>query len=326
MIFFYQKNGQKQKATKDFCYFRNRVFYFLLPIKDSNFYQDQNVYLQMEHSKPLQNHLCKFILFLVPLKIGNFRLPGRFSETRPKDHIIGLSVIWMKAFSKNLVSNSYPNFFLTDYETGVIASVKKFLPGSPHIGCWFHFAQCIYRKIQEVGLQNPYKNDEKLKKIAKKLFALPFLPISDIRTGLEGFDAELQLTTIFFDHPNLSQIFQYLYDTWIYGNIRLEMWNVFDRPITLRTTNKCQSWNLGWGKELQTCNPNFWTVIKKLLREESYSRLEIRRHGRGNPPPSQRRQQIHLNEKILRLKDSYLNASIGVENYWNSIAEICCNF
>ena len=157
------------------------------------------------------------------------------------------------------------------------------------------------------------------------MFALPFLPISDIRTALEGFDAELQLT-IFFDYPNLSQIFQYLYDTWIYGNIRLEMWNVFDRPITLRTTNKCENWNLGCCKELQTCNPNFWTVIKKLLREESHSRLEIRRHVRGEPPPSQRRQQIQLNEKILRLKDSYLNASIGVENYWNSIAEICCNF
>ena len=82
-----------------------------LPIKDSNFYQDQNVYLRMERSKPLQNHLCKFIHFLEPLKIGKFRLPGRSSETRPKDHTIGLSVIWMKKFSKNLVSNSYQNFF-----------------------------------------------------------------------------------------------------------------------------------------------------------------------------------------------------------------------
>ena len=58
----------------------------------------------------------------------------------------------------------------------------------------------------------------------------------------------------------------------------------------------------GWGKELQTCNPNFWTVIKKLLREESYSRLEIRRHGRGEPPPYQRRQQIQLNEKFSDLR------------------------
>ena len=43
-------------------------------------------------------------------------------------------------------------------------------------------------------------------------------------------------------------------DTWIYGNFGLELWNVFDRPVTLRTTKKCENWKFWWVKEKQT-NP-----------------------------------------------------------------------
>ena len=50
-----------------------------------------------------------------------------------------------------------PKFFLSDYESGFIAAVKQYAPESKHIGCYFHFTQCIYRKIQNLGLTSAYK-------------------------------------------------------------------------------------------------------------------------------------------------------------------------
>ena len=80
----------------------------------------------MEHSKPLLNHLCKFILFFGTAE--NWKIPvawaflGNKTE-RSYNRIIGyLDEKIFKKFGVKFI----PEFFLTDYETGVIASVKKF--------------------------------------------------------------------------------------------------------------------------------------------------------------------------------------------------------
>ena len=75
-----------------------------------------------------------------------------------------------KKFQKILV----PEFKITDYETGVISAIPKFFSYSTHLGCWFHYTQCIYRKKQEMGLTTQYKSDANFQKIARKLYSLAF--------------------------------------------------------------------------------------------------------------------------------------------------------
>ena len=81
--------------------------------------------------------------------------------------------IYSKIFT-NLSENSFekfsvylmPELIITDYETGVIAAVKKVFVASTHWGCWFHFSKCIFGKYQDFGPQKRYQ-DENLKKIRK---------------------------------------------------------------------------------------------------------------------------------------------------------------
>ena len=44
------------------------------------------------------------------------------------------------------------SFIISDYETSFIAGVKKLIPQVDHLGCYFHYAQAVYRKIQNFGL------------------------------------------------------------------------------------------------------------------------------------------------------------------------------
>ena len=113
---------------------------------------------------------------------------------------------------------------------------------------------------------------------------------------------------------------------WIFGRISLTLWNVFDRPLNLRTTNKCESWNRDWNASVGTKNPVFWTVVQKLGEQEQYSRLGIRRISRGEASNIQKKKYRDLNEKISRLKNSYLDGTSSLKNYWEGVSNICSNF
>ena len=65
---------------------------------------------------------------------------------------------------------------IADYETGIISALKTTFPVSIHYRCWFHFTQCIFPKLQQLGFSQAYAKDKSFQKVSKKIFALPFLP------------------------------------------------------------------------------------------------------------------------------------------------------
>ena len=99
---------------------------------------------------------------------------------------------------------------------------------------------------------------------------------------------------------------------------------MFDRPVTIRTTNQCENWNRGWNSDVGRATPNFWKVLKKLSEQELSSRLDIRRISR-EPPRLKSNKYRNLDTKIIHLKNSYLDGNICLETYWDGIAAICRN-
>jgi hypothetical protein len=50
----------------------------------------------------------------------------------------------------NLILN--PRFITIDFERGAIGALKNIFPNALIKGCNFHFNQCLFKKIQELGL------------------------------------------------------------------------------------------------------------------------------------------------------------------------------
>ena len=67
----------------------------------------------------------------------------------------------------------------------------------------------------------------------------------------------------------MSKRFDYLSQLWVFGPIGIEIWNVFDRPVTFRTTNFCENWNMLWKQKIGTKNPNLWKVIQNIQENET---------------------------------------------------------
>ena len=92
--------------------------------------------------------------------------------------------------------------------------------------------------MQGLGLVTAYKTKPSLKRIVRKLFALPFLPESFIEV-FESFRSSTQVQQGWTSEPKLMDRFDYVIRQWIRGT-PLEVWNVYDRPGNMRTTNVCQ--------------------------------------------------------------------------------------
>jgi len=65
---------------------------------------------------------------------------------------------------------------VSDFESSSIAAVKQQFPSARHVGCFFHFCQAVWRRIQELGLARRYKSNPDFQLHVKSHIALAFLP------------------------------------------------------------------------------------------------------------------------------------------------------
>ena len=93
--------------------------------------------------------------------------------------------------------SNLPNFkpmtVLSDWESAPRNSFKEIYPNININGCWFHYTQHIWAKVQKLGLTQSFHDNIEITKFVKQLMAIPFLPASLISP-----------TYLFIQAPDLS--------------------------------------------------------------------------------------------------------------------------
>jgi len=74
-----------------------------------------------------------------------------------------------------------PESVLTDFESGLLPAIQEEFPMAQRHGCYFHFNQCLFRKIQNLGLQPIYTSDTSSRATLRLLMALPFAPLNFVQ-------------------------------------------------------------------------------------------------------------------------------------------------
>ena len=67
-----------------------------------------------------------------------------------------------------------------DFERAALNSVCQVHPNTELKGCFYHFSSNIWKHIQNLGLQNPYQDDENFALWIRMLSALAFVPPNDV--------------------------------------------------------------------------------------------------------------------------------------------------
>ena len=79
-------------------------------------------------------------------------------------------------------------------------------------GCAFHWAQAVWRKTQELGLQTSFNNDSATNRYIKQLLALPYLPHQHIKDCLEQLKDEAST-------PATLELCEYIKTFWMESNV-----------------------------------------------------------------------------------------------------------
>ena len=71
-----------------------------------------------------------------------------------------------------------------DFETGAIEAIKHVFPRRAKVqGCFFHFSQNLWRRVQNIGLTSMYKSNQEVRNSIRMCAALAFLKPTEVEEG-----------------------------------------------------------------------------------------------------------------------------------------------
>ena len=134
---------------------------------------------------------------------------------------------------------------ITDFEMAIINAIRAEFPNASLGGCYFHFAQCLWKAVMRLGLAADYQNDHRLKYVVRKTMALGFIPLAFVRNCYNVMLAHPLTVLMLQVFPHLQAFLTYFEDNWMdaNGSYPPAMWNVHTRPMEFRTNNSVESYH-----------------------------------------------------------------------------------
>jgi len=132
-----------------------------------------------------------------------------------------------------------PGKIVLDFEQAILLAVETELPGTRLSGCYFHFTQSLWRKVQNLGLAGIYRRDGRVRDTVRKIMAIGFLPVILVRQNFFMLHGSRPTQRLIRRYPALGQWFTYVETTYIGNNVLFPppIWNVYTRGMDSRTIN-----------------------------------------------------------------------------------------
>lgn len=195
---------------------------------------------------------------------------------------------------------------IIDFEKAMRAGLKKVAPNLPILGCWFHFAQALRRKM--ASFSNMFaliKKNQDAKIIFRKFQCLALLPYEKIKDAFVHLLREALMEKKF---KEFSPFIDYFKKEWM-EIVKPEYFSVFDKDV--RTTGSAEAFNGKLNKKFQT-HAKFFNFVESLQKEELCKADEFHRHISGIKQSDRRKNfYVRRNEMIKeyskKLRDSEIN-------------------
>lgn len=194
--------------------------------------------------------------------------------------------------------NWNPSSVTIDFEQAVISAIQNVFPTVELNGCHFHYTQCIWRKVQEVGMVTEYKNNDEIRLHIRMCAALAYLPLEDLDDGW---------LTIQESSPNnekLQEFYDYYVEQWLQNStITKNMWNCYNKMH--RTNNAVEGWNNRLGHVVSRSHPRVLDLVKHLKEESEQSDFFYRRKELSLAGEKRKSTYIKLDQRIQKILTQY---------------------
>ena len=179
---------------------------------------------------------------------------------------------------QRLTHNIMSHNLMTDFEPSMLSALKQIYPGIPQVGCLFHLAKNVVRRVQDIGLQQNYLTDPLFRGNIRMIPTLSFVPVQDV---ILAFD-ELYNYCGIDEQPVLGY-----FKTNYIGELRRgqclllvfphELWNMHNQVLNklLRSNNSLEEWHTYFSTMFRQTHPSIWEFINTLKLDASHNQMLI---------------------------------------------------
>jgi hypothetical protein len=219
-----------------------------------------------------------------------------------------------------------PKTIMTDFELAAINAFKYEFPGATNKGCFFHFNQCLYRKVCEVGLKTDYSESDTVNLLVRLSMILPLVPLNEIS---EAYYIVTEYKPEVFC-PKIEKFMDYVFTQWV-GDVSMEINNVYEHELwnhhgsKVRTNNHIEGFHSKLNKLVKAAKPHIFKMVNVIKRQEDLTSVKYIQLQKRTRPQSNTEQL--KNVKIQALKDKYeLDEDYDLVDYMLDLSKFCKNF
>ena len=238
-----------------------------------------------------------FQLFTLNFFYHNKLLPGVYALASEKSTRVYSRIFHVvKEFALKKGLKFSPPTIISDFEHSLLTSIHAHFPDSQNQGCFFHFTQCIYRKIKQTGLSSLYLNNDNFRLFIRLIMALAFLPDDEVLASFLIFEQFVQNKAKF-----LIPFCEYFRRTWL---VNIPLWNVHGKSI--RTNNDHEGWHAKVARCFSCPHPNIYRFLTWMREEENETRHVISLADSGRVVKRPNKRAVQCNNRIDKLTSEYL--------------------
>lgn len=207
-----------------------------------------------------------------------------------------------------------PVTVMVDFERAIIKAITKVFNGVTVKGCFFHMSQCIWKHIQQFGLQSAYARSGDYALNLRMLGALAFVPPADVEAAYEALIA----SPFYSDHAGeWEMLLSYIEATWI-GTINrrkvrsaalfpVALWNHYDTTLEGgdRTNNIVEGWHNAFNNRAQAAHVTPWKFIDLMRDEQALTDLKLEQILRGDAQQIKNKKYRDRNRRLLNVVGTY---------------------
>ena len=230
-----------------------------------------------------------------------------------------------------------PLHIVTDFEQAVIRAVRAtFGEHVSHRGCFYHLSQSTWRKIQELGMVDLYRNSDDVKLFCGMIDGLAFLPVGNVSDGMdylrnntsEGCERLLD----YFDKTYVSGTFRRIQpvDEGVLA-VRVRripplfnpaLWNVHQTTLggDARTNNLCETWNNSFQRLIGYNHPSVWTIIDAFRKDHAMVEMQLFQDANSQPPRKRVKAVTrNLQERLRNLCSDFVDDRKNLEEFLHGV-------
>ncbi len=199
-----------------------------------------------------------------------------------------------------------PDQVFLDHEMASRNAVLRVLPNTVVKACFFHYTQCIWRKVQATGLANMYKELDSVHTLVRRASVLPLVPENGVEDvwfqALDAIGNE--------DLPmDVTPFTDYVTEQWVDKDDK-GVWNHYATEGA-RTTNHLEGWHSKLKKDVRHAHPNIFSIIQTIQQIEAAGYIRILQYEAGGTRPVKRRRYRQIERRLRTLKLRLENGEIG---------------